>query len=125
MKTVHFQNTEYLVEKHHYENGRTALMLTHEGEQAAVATLNMPEIPLGPNRVIIKDYSENEGMLNALVDGGVIRNTNVRAAGGFPIAELLGPYREPERQVPSPSEIGSGSGPFPSPERNGGQERER
>jgi hypothetical protein len=94
MKTVRFQGFDCMVEKHHYENGRPALVLTCEGEQVAVATLNMPEIPIGPNTVIIKDYSENEGMLKALVEAGVIENSNVRAAGGFPIGHLKEPYLE-------------------------------
>ena len=44
--------------------------------------------------------------------------------------ELAGRPREesakpPGKQLPSPSEIGRDSGPLPSPERNGGQERGR
>jgi hypothetical protein len=88
-KTVRFQDLDCVVELRGYANGRPALVLTHEGEQVAVATLNMPEIPLGPDRVIIKDYSENAGMMRALVEGGIITDTNVKAAGGFPIAVLL------------------------------------
>lgn len=42
------------------------------GEPVATATVNMPEIQLKPGQVIIKDYSENEGMYEALRVAGVI-----------------------------------------------------
>jgi hypothetical protein len=53
---------------------RIALQLTDRtnGEPVAVATVHMPDLSLAPDEVVIKDYSENEGMLDALVAAGVI-----------------------------------------------------
>lgn len=87
-KTVRFLGLDCIVEMHRYANERPALVLTHGGEQVAVATINMPGIPLGPNDVVIKNYSENEGMMKALIEGGIITDTNVKTSGGFPIAVL-------------------------------------
>lgn len=41
-------------------------------EPVAVATVNMPELSLAADEVVIKDYSENEGILALLVTAGVI-----------------------------------------------------
>ena len=43
-----------------------------DGEPVAVATINLPELALAADEVVIKDYSENEGMLATLVAAGVI-----------------------------------------------------
>ena len=45
-----------------------------------------------PGCAAIKDYSENEGMLEALVDAGIVADTGQRFAGGrveFPIVRIL------------------------------------
>jgi hypothetical protein len=56
-----------------YTNGRTAMQLWCEnGEPMAKATVNVPDIDIPDDCVIIKDYSENEGMFKALVEAGVI-----------------------------------------------------
>jgi hypothetical protein len=41
-------------------------------EQVAVATVNVPNEPLADDEVIIKDYSENEGMLHTLIMAKII-----------------------------------------------------
>lgn len=74
---VTFRGWSCRVEKRQYHQGgvdRIGLLLKdiHDGEPVAVATVNIPEIPLVPNEVIIKDYSENEGMLDTLIAAGVI-----------------------------------------------------
>jgi hypothetical protein len=45
----------------------------------ATATLNLPEIALGPDEVIIKDYSENEGMLDTLILAGLFSFSTSRS----------------------------------------------
>ncbi len=58
----------------------------------ATASLNVPAVELPDNHVVIKDYSENTGMLDALVKAGVVRSTGVRVNVGHvtaPVAELL------------------------------------
>jgi hypothetical protein len=44
-------------------------------EPVAVATVHIADAPLRTNCVFVKDYSENTGMAEALVEGGVIEET--------------------------------------------------
>jgi hypothetical protein len=97
---VKFEGQEYELRKTRYpEGGATALVLwdAQVDEMAAVATVNIPEVALRPNEVLIKDYSENVGMLKALEDAGVVKATGMAARSGFveiPVAELQGRFRE-------------------------------
>lgn len=52
------------------------------GEPIAVATVNIPEIPLKENEIIIKNYSENEGMLETLKQSGFISDTKREITSG-------------------------------------------
>ena len=68
---------EYNVDVHltHYStNGRYALFLVdHETfEPVAVATVNIPDKYITDNEVIVKNYSENEGMLQFLINQQII-----------------------------------------------------
>ena len=73
MNKVKFNGAECDVVFDQYENGRTAIRLTENGSPFATATINDPEIWLEPGQVIIKDYSENEGMVKALQDAGIVQ----------------------------------------------------
>lgn len=53
------------------------------GEPIAVATVNIPEIPLKDNELIIKNYSENEGMLEVLKNSGFITDAKREISTGF------------------------------------------
>lgn len=57
----------------YHNNSRVAILLVDSttGEQVATATLNT-DADLKNDEVIIKDYSENTGMLQALMDAGII-----------------------------------------------------
>jgi hypothetical protein len=87
MNKVEFKQWECIVEKSHYSNGRTALVLMNANEerednghllyppgtmQIAVATVNLPDVDLAPDEVIIKNYSENEGILETLHSEDII-----------------------------------------------------
>jgi hypothetical protein len=56
-----------------YENGRTAIRLIENGSPFATATINDTSVHLDDGLVMIKDYSENTGMVKALQDNGVIQ----------------------------------------------------
>lgn len=65
----------------HYRNDRKALQLVdaYDGGPVATATVNLAdEVPTSQDHVFIKDYSENEGMTNALIDAGLIEPTPTR-----------------------------------------------
>jgi hypothetical protein len=99
MKPIRFQEWDCDIELGRYNNGRPALILNdaHDGEQVAVATVNLQNEPVGDNEVFIKNYSENEGILEALVSAGVVKATGGKMDSNFVEihrVELLPPYRE-------------------------------
>jgi hypothetical protein len=66
-----------------YSNGNTALQLWNEEEgPIATATVNMGD-KLPKDQAYIKDYSENEGMLEALADAGIVKEVIGWKASGF------------------------------------------
>ena len=78
----------------YHGNHRTAIeLICHKtGELIATATVNVPEIPLKENEVIIKDYSENQGMFQALFNAGIVKLNRIDTQSewvDFHICELL------------------------------------
>lgn len=74
------------------EGGATAIYLTDisDDEPVATATVNVPEAnsQLGIGAVIIKDYSEGEGMMEALEEAGVAADTGKTIPIGFTEAKV-------------------------------------
>ncbi len=68
----------------HYLNGQTAIRLLNceDGSPIACATVNVPTYKLGAQEVIIKDWFENEGMLDALLKAGIVKDLNKRVSVG-------------------------------------------
>jgi len=62
------------VVKNCYSNGRVALQLfdSEDGMPIATATVNIPEYNLKEDQVLIKSWSENAGLADALVREGFI-----------------------------------------------------
>lgn len=88
---IEFKGKKMSIEKLKYGNGRTALELVYRGEPYAVATVNLPDENIADDEVVIKDYSENVGILQALVEHRVISAPTHYADdnGMFPICRLL------------------------------------
>lgn len=91
---VHFQGFLCEMQWKTYPNGRAALYLVdaQTRETVAVATADLPEVPLESGEVFIKDHSENRGMLAALEQAGVVKATGAAVRSGFakiPVAALL------------------------------------
>ena len=81
IKTKYNPQGEYqVVCRGRYHDGSPALeIFTSEGEVQSKATVCVPgHVPTGDN-VMIKDWSENEGILDALIGAGVIEK---------PVAEI-------------------------------------
>ncbi len=77
-----------------YMNGRTAIELIEieSGEPYAMASVNLDDEELKEDEICIKDYSENEGVLDLLVDAGYVSQPVRFADSGFvviPICKLL------------------------------------
>lgn len=66
-----------------YSNGRHALRLNDaDGGVYATASVNLPDVELAHDEICVKDYSENEGMLAALIAAGIVEDTGRRATSG-------------------------------------------
>jgi len=82
------------VTKQKYAVGnRFAIMLTDstDGEPIAIATVNIPGEYMTENEAAIKDYSENDGMLEALMNAGIVKKVNRYVSFGYaiiPICEI-------------------------------------
>lgn len=75
-----------------YDNSPCIVLLDAEDySRVAVGTVCADRKGLRQFDVIIKDYSENEGMLEALVDGGVVTSMGAKVPVGHatcPVATL-------------------------------------
>jgi hypothetical protein len=71
---VKFKEWDCVLVYGNYANKRTAITLIEEatGDAVATATLNIDYVKLADDEIIIKDYSENEGMYEALLKSGII-----------------------------------------------------
>lgn len=91
MKTIKFKQWSCLIEKQMYRAGGPALHLVSakDGEPIATATVWVPGIPTGC--VAIKNYSENEGMLQAFISAGIVGEPISFISSGFvriPVCKL-------------------------------------
>ena len=68
-----------------YANGRTRINLIDavDNEPYAVATTNLPDVLLLDNEVLVKDYSENEGVLDFLTTNNIVVPTDKWVTTGF------------------------------------------
>ena len=95
MHKVKFKEWDCIVQFAKYaNNNRTAIELIHatEGDSVAMATINVPDEELEEDEVVIKDYSENEGMFEALVNANIISESVYHVATGMimsPVCKLL------------------------------------
>ena len=88
-----FKKWDCVVELGQYSNGRLAISLVsaksdealdiYQGEQISTATVNVPEIFITASQVIVKSYSENEGMLQFLQDNGFVSEKTTTHSLGF------------------------------------------
>ena len=83
LKTIEFVSSytdeviELEVERGMYANGQLGIVLYYEGEPYMTATVAVDPADASylideSEDVVIKNYSENEGILEALVEGGII-----------------------------------------------------
>lgn len=79
---------EYACTVHVYRyrgNGRLAIELVDQadGEPVAAATVNLPGARLATDEVAIKNYAENEGLLEVLLSAGVVSPPDRFESSGF------------------------------------------
>lgn len=88
---IRFKDWQCDIVKNKYFNGRTAISLVSsidgddvcKGEPIATATVNIPDVALSPDEVIIKNYSENEGVLDVLLKAGIVELSGRTIKSGF------------------------------------------
>lgn len=86
-----------------YDNGRLALLLLdeHTGGRIAVATVNIPHVQLkSPKYVILKGWSENDGLPEAFEKAGVLSRTGETVPAGRVFAEIALLSEEFFKQLP-------------------------
>lgn len=77
------------------ENDRIALLLkdAETGEPVATASVNIADYhfsdDLKETHTFIKDWGENKGMLKALVEQGIVKDTGVKWPTGYVEANLV------------------------------------
>jgi hypothetical protein len=71
---VQFEGFNCTLLKGEYQEGGIALQLVdaEDGEPVATPTIFLPEVSLEKDEILIKSYSENEGMMESLMIQGVI-----------------------------------------------------
>lgn len=95
--TVEFAGYECVAYETTYPaGGATAIYLEDvaDGAHVATATVNVEGISenLPTSEVLIKNYSEHEGMMDALIRAGLVEDTGLRVPTGYvtvPVARLL------------------------------------
>ncbi|WP_317897141.1 hypothetical protein [Aurantibacillus circumpalustris] len=90
---ITFKQYKCILKKLKYRNDRIAIELVNakNGEPVLTATVNIPDEALGADEVIIKNYSENEGVLRVLINASII-SFPIRYANdndGMPVCKLL------------------------------------
>lgn len=94
MKQIKFKKFKCRIELGQYSNGRIAIDLVDikNDETVLCASINVPEVDLADQEVIIKNYSENEGVLDILVGQGIISSPIRSISYGYcdsPVCKLL------------------------------------
>lgn len=93
MKQVIFKKWHCDIKFGQYNNKRIAMQLVDSEGPVAVATINFPDEQLEEDEIIIKDYSENEGMLDSLIEAGIVSEPLRYTSSGYvnciPICKLL------------------------------------
>ena len=84
----------HLIADKYRSNDRLALELLdlHTAEPVLVVTVNIPDCYLEEDEVLVKNYSEGEGILKALIEAGYMEDTGKSVKTGFvtlPICRLL------------------------------------
>ncbi len=90
MKTINFNGFTCNVNVTEYADGNPAIILVDatDGSQVAVASVNIPDANIPVGFVCIKDWSENTGMLNSLLEADIIFDTGRTIPSGFVEANL-------------------------------------
>jgi len=93
MKTIKIREQELQLYFGKYMDGKTYIELVcyggdDDGCPYATATTNLRGLDLDEDEVLIKNYSENEGVLPALIDAGIVQDTGKKVNVGYAHANI-------------------------------------
>ena len=71
-KTVNFMGEELTPIIGEYANGQTSIQLVDQDDMPFMTASVAHDVNIPDDCVIIKNYSENEGILEALIEAGII-----------------------------------------------------
>lgn len=90
--TWHPQDLTVRFDKYKSNNRVCVLLGAKNGEPYGILSINVPDAPLADNEFIVKGYSENQGLDNINLYGGLFKDTGDMIPVGFnicPIWEII------------------------------------
>lgn len=89
--TKHGGSYQVFIQLGKYRNGQTSVQLidAEDGQPVATASIAMPELSLEDNQIVVKDYSENEGMLDFLLENSIIEMCSEYIETGYNISSVV------------------------------------
>ena len=128
MRTVQFKDWRCVLYLASYSDGNTALSMYDTEDGSAIACVSLNLVPVEPELlddralIYLKDYSENEGMLDLLIKEGIVERAGRYRQSGYieaPLVRIIDPelvaeikYLQPgiqERQPVSEQRTGGAS----------------
>lgn len=77
------------VVRRRYVNGNLRIeLLDEEGYPYAIASTNIPSLKLGDDEIVVKDYSENKGILAFLLQHNIVELTSRAVRVGMELCEI-------------------------------------
>ena len=85
MLKMRYREWDCILQKGRYIDNSIAILLVdaHDGEPITKATVAIDGANLRENQITVKDYSENEGMLDALIGIGLVTGVERRVQSGW------------------------------------------
>lgn len=101
MHTVHFMNWDCYIKFGQYQNGRIAMQLfdVEDHEPVCTVTVNLPDEDVPDGYVLIKDWSENEGIYDVLHKAGIIGKVERKIPTGHVLAYQCKLCADPEEKT--------------------------
>lgn len=83
-----YENCELHWAKYNNNNRPALRIFLPTGEPLLTASVNVPEANIPEDHILIKDWSENAGILDELIRHNIVENTHNIVSCGFAVAHL-------------------------------------